>query len=282
MEIKKREYRLISAAVQSVAQEVEFNETWKAIHNEFHIGKRQHRKLTLSATDRRALRDIAIQIVGLDPATTPYEEARSMTRTQAAKSQRNEKTLSKAVRSEYLEVRFFGEKLVIYQTAGYRGMHLIDLVNIDAECVVTIENFDVFVRLESKDLPDFFDGKECIIIYRGDNKASPRAVIDYLLATKIDSYHFGDFDPKGVEIGLSMPKVKGLIIPVMSAVSAGELSSFSQSNVFYSQELSLKALLKREVGAIVEYIREIERQKLAVMQEHLIARMTPLQLLPVI
>jgi hypothetical protein len=278
MNIKKREYMLISAAVKTVAQEVECNDTWKAIHREFHIGQLIGDKLKLSATDRRILREIVEKHTGLDPAKVDYSAIKSLSRTETAEKALNEKNLSKPVRSEYLEMRLIGEENLI---TGYRGIRYTDLLNIDTDFIITVENFDVFVRLKSEDLPDIFDGKKCIVIYRGDNWSNPRAVIDYLSATRISNFHFGDFDPKGIEIGLAMPNIKGLILPAIEAVTGGELVGFSQPEIYLKQSQSLKSLLSRDLGGVSSHVKEIEHQKLAVMQEHLLARKTTLQIVAV-
>ena len=282
MSFNRMSLKVIYKALSAGSERVSENKTWNHLNREYGIGRKDGNEYILSAQEHFDLRKIVEQETGLDLLSDQYLNDNTLSRTESARQLKDEKLLSTAVRSGHIEVRSDTGTVGNYTHSrhGYTGLKVDELLNEFIETIIVIENRDTFLSLSVSVLPGCFESAKPVYLYRGDNQVCPGAVKQYLEQTKASVFYFGDFDAKGLEIALAMPKVQGLILPDQTQTDSKSLQKLSKSDAFYAQQPSLLSLLNKNIPLLLrEYLMLMNDWKLAVTQEHLIARHIPLVLL---
>lgn len=274
-EINERCYTFISNALKKATEKVNYNGIWLNFNLHYGIGERDGKFLKLSSSDRKKIAEITLSKTDLDPRRDNVCELTKMNRTEVAGISRFEKLLSIPPREKYVEIRILSESS---HPPGYQGVLVESLILSKPNIVISVENFDTFSSLNLEDLPPFFQTTKppITLLYVGDNKASPKAVSE--IKRRLDSnwYHFGDFDPQGIMIGLRRMGVTKLIIPPLNDIPY--LKSLSNTSLFRKQKTAYHFLLNN-ISRNKEILTSIGEYELAITQEVLVARKLKLHII---
>lgn len=287
MKINRTVYKTIHHALKLVKNEMPHNKTWDWLFQEYGLGTKTHKGYCYTPADRLKLRELIQKLTGLDPLVKDEQQLGTMTRIEASLTQKDEKALSEPVRHRYLEVRLgTGLKRDLglnHPAIKYIGTEVNDLLALDLDRIWVIENRAVFMEfnaesIDANGIENHTSDLKMASVFRGDNKTTSKPLIEFLQQTQAKVFHFGDFDAKGLEIGLSLPNLEQMLLPDLDKVSAHELQSLSKSEAYYRQLPALDGLEKN--NKLSRYIDFIRKYQIAVTQEHLMSRRIPLKLVP--
>lgn len=275
-------YKSITGVMLVAKPQVKLTANWRRLYEEQGIGRISScgKLLLLSALHRKTLADWVQQELGVDPRLISYEQAMNRTRTEAAATSNQEKGLSAAVRGNHLEIRSLTGQVGEYRHpfGGYLGLSVDEALSLPFTHIMTVENFDTFLCLNSEHLP-MLPCASTLLVFRGDNKAHPGAVKKLIKATSAKRFHYGDYDPAGLRIGLSMMPGTQLLLPDLSQISVKKLSKLTKLNAFAKQEAQLRQLegsTEALPSEVVEHMRFIRAHNIAITQESLMAKQVPI------
>lgn len=291
--MKKSHINAIDVIYKKNLDTVNFNQSWQYLHREYDVGEVLPcgKKLHLSRDERNYLFEMANK-QGIDFTADDYRQAYHRSRTEAAATSNDEKPLAHSPRAQHLEVRSLQYNVGQYRHApdGYLGIRIDELLQLAAQSafhrVITVENFDTFLSLQADDLsilsPAISLQENNLLIYRGDNIASPSAVLALLPQLSQPIIHFGDFDAYGINIGLKLPGVQQLVLPDLQKVPIEILAGLSKKEIFIKQESHLKNLMQSTQcpSVIVPLLEIMLTHRLAVTQESMMAHHIPLKIYP--
>jgi hypothetical protein len=167
-----------------------------------------------------------------------------------------------------------------YCSPGYLGMVVTDVIELEMNYILSIENFDTFANIQRGDLDclNLLATDKLVVVFAGDSIASPKAIKLLRDNIKISWTHFGDYDPAGILIAISRLKSNQIILPAIHART--QLTTISNLSIFDKQCSQLASInqLKSD-KTVIEHISFIANNKVAVMQEQLIAHKIPLVLI---
>lgn len=263
--ISEQDYHQLSKHLRLATDTVPAKGIWLALLNEYNAGTRQLDIITLTATNRLFIREKVKELIGFDPVDDPPEELSKRTRTQISEIGKNEKFISLKPREMYIEYRVLSSKT---DTQGYIGGCVEQILGLGIRTVISVENFDTFASISYRQLFEAINtSKPILLVYRGDNIASPKAVINLRNSFEGAWLHFGDFDPQGINIGLVNMKANGIILPALDDVKAN--LSLSQREIYIRQNENL-ALVHMETP-LKDHIELMKSKEVAIMQEHICA-----------
>lgn len=263
--IGEQDYYQLSKYLRTACDNVPAKGIWLALFNEYNVGTRQVDLITLTATNRAFIREKVKSLTGFDPVDEPAEKLAQRTRTQNSESGKNEKFISLKPREVFLEYRVLTSKT---DTQGYLGGDVEQVLSLGIETVISIENFDTFASVSYAQLSEAINTSEpVLVVYRGDNIASPKAVLILRERFKGTWFHFGDFDPQGINIGVVDMRADGIILPTLEDIEAN--LSLSQKDAYLRQNRNL--MLAHLQTPLKDHIELMKSEKLAIMQEHICA-----------
>ncbi len=263
--MSEQDYFQLSKYLKTASDNVPAKGIWLAFYNEYNIGCHQCDLIKLTATDRAFIREKVKGLTGFDPVNDPAEKLAKCTRTKNSEFGKNEKFISLKPREAFIEYRVLMSQA---DTQGYLGGDVEQVLSLGIKTVVSVENFDTFASATYGLLSEAIKTSEpVILIYRGDNIASPKAVIALRQAFIGKWFHFGDFDPQGINVGVVDMKANGLILPVLADILANH--SLSQKEVYLRQNENL--ILTHIETPLKEHLELMKSKKLAIMQEHICA-----------
>ncbi|SIQ99669.1 DUF7281 domain-containing protein [Marinobacterium stanieri] len=281
----RREFEVVQRALQRAESKVKLNVTWRRIHEETGIGDLVGASLVLSHGDRAQLRDWLNRKTGVDPLS---KEKLGATRMDLAQQGRDEKLAMEPVFGGMIKVaRADGTALKL--TAGPAIVPPGSLLNVESEAlivaqepVVIVENGAAMRNWQEINLPDHI--KSAILIYRGHG-GDAQHVLNLLkgggAACRVG---FFDFDPAGLQMGLTLP-IDGLLIPAdwpALTADANWVRDYNKPESFWHQGVALQYLKQHAPASLTTLIQHIELNQLAITQEHIIKHRIPLQLISLI
>ncbi len=279
--INPANYIAMANVVLKAIPEVAMNSFWTMLHENYGIGilvsgkgnGKGGSKLSLTAGHRVQLFELVKKETGLNLKTDNYQNVKSQPQTELSKQSNQAKALSAKPRAPFIELRYFDGKTI---ASGYRGLKIADILTLTFDLVLSVENFDVFVSLTTELLLSFGfkTGEKILVVYRGDNIASPKAVKTFRKEYTGHWAHFGDFDPRGLHIGAVELNAHTLLLPTLDFLKQGK-PAFNQPDLYHKQCSSVGniPLKSEQMHALVAAMKAGE---LALEQEHLIAREVPL------
>jgi hypothetical protein len=275
--INPTNYIAMANVVLKAKSEVAMNSFWAMLHDNYGIGipvrGKGGSKLSLTAGHRVQLFELVKKEAGLNLKTDHYQNFKSQSQTAFSKQSNQAKALSAKPRAPFIELRYFDGKTI---APGYRGLKVADILTLTFDLVLSLENFDSFVSLSTEQLLSFGVkmGERILVVYRGDNIASPKAVQAFRKEYTGHWAHFGDFDPKGLHIGAVELHAHTLLLPTLDFLKQGK-PAFNQPDLYHKQYSSIDKLpIKSEQMRAL--VAAMEDGELALEQEHLIAREVPL------
>lgn len=141
------------------------------------------------------------------------------------------------------------------------------------ESIIVVENLQAFDYWHLTALPS--DLSRALAVYRGHDKTA-KAVLKLLkkCAGRTNVIAFMDFDPKGLNMALTLPEVTHLLLPDLTKLDP----SMSQVNVFIKQSNYLNQLKNNPNWSRYLFVQTLVQRKLAIAQETMLARDIPLTL----
>lgn len=221
--MNKQTLKVIQSALQSDKGLFPLNSTWLALHQQYNIGRTQGTKLEITAQDKAELWVLVKQATGIDLEQTAVTEFANMQREHALAVALDEKLAGQAVKKNRLAVKALpGQSLKInggdYPLPPYShvDMALAEFSSTGHRCILAIENYRCFDRLENLhlDLPAHY--ADPLVLYRGDNSYSGQAVRQLLEKLGLPVLVMADMDPQGLLIAQSFAHVVGLVAPDLS------------------------------------------------------------------
>lgn len=276
----KSAYKSVQKVVKHAKSAVSKTEFWRSVHNAYGIGLEERDNFSLSATDRVKLARYTLSETGFDPRKDQYVDMVNMSRTESSKIGFDEKAFSANPREPFVEVRYYNDLL----DKGYRGVYVDEALSFSPDLILSIENFDTFVWIDEDYLRDVLINqslvKTVLLVFRGDSKATPKAVKRLRNSYDGQWWHFGDFDPRGVQIAVSEMKSDFVIMPDLQSLKTllKTHPKISDSGSFHKQTASHAYVenLARSVPTLSEHLNEMILNQLAVCQEPLTSRQVSL------
>jgi hypothetical protein len=152
----------------------------------------------------------------------------------------------------------------------------IGLVDIGLlKTIIVIENMDVFDNWHLAKPPSELD--DALVLYRGHERTISSGLKALLasLPNQVEVIMFPDLDPKGLENCFTTAKVRGILAPSVTDIQR-QLIEHSQSSKFLEQGHAMSYLKKQEHGGWQVLISHILENKLAIMQQSIVALELPL------
>lgn len=280
--MQRREVTVIQKALKRAESRIKLNKSWSAIHMASGIGELVGEYLMLSGRDREQLRLWVKQKVGFDPLSNDVLAA---TRMEVAQQGRNEKVASQTVFGSLVQVARADGKPVMLRT-GQASVPPGSLLSVEPgnlvvaqETLIVVENGSVMRQWHKLELPEVLGS--ALLIYRGHG----RDVEDVMeLVREGDAackYGFFDFDPAGMDMGLSLG-LQGLLIPRSWESLTNEnpwVKAFNQPDTFWCQRPNFKRIQAEATNEIKHVVKHIGDHQLALMQEHLVEHRVELGLI---
>lgn len=125
-----------------------------------------------------------------------------------------------------------------------------------------------------------------LLVFRGDNKDHSGAVKKLIKATSASLFYYGDYDPAGSRIGLSMKLGTQLLLPSLAHIANSQSDNtafvrLSKLNAFAKQEAIL-GQLEQDVAALsiemAAHLQFIRTKHIAITQESLMVKQVPMMM----
>jgi hypothetical protein len=225
--MNKQLLAVIERAIRSDNQVFPLNQSWEFLHQQYNIGLKQGNKLKVTQQDKNELLALVKHATGVDLGQVSVTDFAAMNREQALSFALDEKMAGQTVKKGRLAIKTLaGHSLKINGESfslpgcGYLDLALADLSSTAHHCILLIENYRCFDRLEKMqlNLPEPY--ADPLVIFRGDNYYSENSVRHKLAQLNLPVLVMADLDPKGLVIAQSFPNVVGLIAPCLADLEA--------------------------------------------------------------
>jgi hypothetical protein len=221
--LNKQLLKVIERAIQTDNQVFPFNKSWEYLHRQYNIGRTQGNNLNLTRQDKDDLVEVVKHKTGVDLGQISVTDFAVMNREEALSFALDEKIAGQAVKKDRLAIKALtGMGLKINGMSyslpgcGYLDMALADIANTEHNCILLIENYRCFDRLENIQLNLSDQYADPLVLFRGDNYYSENTVRRKLTQLNLPALVMADLDPKGLSIAQSFPNVSGLIAPSLA------------------------------------------------------------------
>ena len=225
--MNKQILKVIQNALQSEKELFPLNPTWQLLHQQYNIGRTQGTKLEITSQDKAELLVLVKEATGIDLGQTVVTDFATMQREQVLAVALDEKLAGQAVKKNRLAVKALtGLALKVNDQAyalppcGHLDIALTDLSSTAHRCILIIENYRCFDRLENLHLDLATDYDDPLVLYRGDNSYSQQAVRQLLANLDLPVLVMADLDPQGLLIVQSFANVTGLVAPCLTDLEA--------------------------------------------------------------
>jgi hypothetical protein len=241
------------------------------------VDRQRGNSLYLGESDKDTLRQILIS-ERIDPSTPP-DAWEGKTRTEALALGNDEKLTSETVKRRRVAVKALTPSAPIDLGSGAIRLparcHIeIDFETISAEAhdwIVVVENWECFndIHLAADRLS--FPGRSPLVVWRGDTSATRAdAMMEWLAGLNQPVAAFVDYDPSGLIIAASLPRLKGFVAPDLNEL-ARLLRENGLHERFQAQLSSCQRALDLLSSPIIRPMWElIRREGRALPQEHFI------------
>jgi len=269
--------RALLRVVQTPEQRYASSKTLVGFASDYRIGRTKGAGLLFTPEDKAQIREL-LRADGIDPDTPP-DSWDGLSRADSLRLARNEKFSSAPVKRQRVAIKSLPDKPLCL---GEQRLILPPCCHLDVdgptaagllrhETALLVENWEPFNRIHDTTLDLGAAGDHPLVIWRGD-PTDTRAdhALALLLALDVPVWAFVDFDPAGLIVAASLPRLAGIIAPHKQQL-AHDLSRGLPER-FQSQlpasSATLDAMEQGPVRALWEIIR---RQGRALPQEYYLA-----------
>lgn len=281
MKLGRQEIQVIQRGLRERSVQVPLNKTWRRIHDELGIGNPHRGKLDMRPRDWQQLRDWASSQVGIDVLA---EEIPTGDRLALSTRLRHEKWSNEQVfegmvwvarRAGTIATRTGG----IQTPPGVLAMAASEEIVLDQiDRVVIVENGAAARCWHQANIPPNLEG--ALLLYRGHG-AEGKAAATWLkaLPARIRKIGFFDFDPAGLKLALDY-EVDAILVPADREDPAllAEPHNTPGSHEDQIRRYAQRPALPLTWQALWEWMTS-DGRRCALMQENLVARRWPLEII---
>jgi hypothetical protein len=204
-----------------------------AFCNEYNLGVRKGRSLIFTDAHKEEIGRILKGELGIDPATTTADSWKDLGRAESLMLARDEKLAGRSVGDGRLRVKTLPGRILRVAGGRWSLPDRVDLgLDINAvlgseighDALLIIENLQTFDDIHAVD-PEVMDDlptHDPLVIYRGDAQGGARADAVHALieGTRLPVFAFVDFDPAGLIIASSLPRMDKILAPPLQDLEA--------------------------------------------------------------
>ncbi|MDD5322040.1 MAG: hypothetical protein PHD43_15800 [Methylococcales bacterium] len=275
--MNKQLLKVIERAIQSDHQIFPLNQSWAFLHQQYNVGRTQGNKLEVTQQDKDELLALVKLETGVDLGQISVTDFAAMNREEALAFALDEKIAGQAVKKDRLAIKTLAEhtlkingKSFTLPGSGYLDMALADITSMAHRCIVLIENYRCFDRLENMqlNLPDQYI--DPLVLFRGDNYYSENTVRRFLADLNLPVLIMSDLDPRGLIIAQSFPNVIGLIAPCLADFEALFKDQQKANPKLYEKQFaSCQNALSNSPHALIRHLWEMMKTHQAgIVQEY--------------
>ena len=257
------------------------------IQHDRSIGYKVGKQVVLHEGAWSIIADIVKNITGFDLLTDDIDMMTRQGRVQSALIMKNEKVLATPPTLGFLMCRLLGSDYEVAEATNkfsssatasnsYVGLHISTTKNWSFDAIIIVENFAVFIALDSDFIKDIVSDKpihSTLVVYRGHDKQGVYGVTAELASIKSDKYVFADYDLSGLSLAETIASkigATGYILP-SNACANSMLVNLSKKNEYNKQS----RVVVHDI-ALSNYYNDMHKRFLAVTQEAIIAHNIPL------
>lgn len=252
------------------------------------IGYIESGKVIINMGGWGRIREIVKTQTGLDLLKHNLDELKNKDRVDNTAVTTNDKLLSKAPTEGFIECRLLGSEEHIINASNnythkqtkenaYLGVGINDLIDWNIDNIIIIENFNAFCRFNDQHakLVEGLTGVVTVLVYRGHSNKNINSILKALAQKDCKRYIFADYDLAGLRIAESMSKTlkaHGYILPNKPWMQTEKYIEMTAK-----ENRKKQSSIKISLPSLTPYFEHIRDKYLAVPQETLIARRTPLK-----
>lgn len=253
------------------------------------IGYTENGKVIINMGGWGRIREIVKAQTGIDLLRHNLNELKSKDRVDNTAVTTNDKLLSKAPTKGFLECRLIGSEEHITNASNnythkqtkenaYLGVEINDLIDWNIDNIIIIENFNAFCRFNEQHtkLVEGLTGAVTVLAYRGHSNKNITSILKALAQKDCKRYIFADYDLAGLRIAESMSKTfnaYGYILP-----NKPWMQTEKYIEMTVKENRKKQSSIQTSLPSLTPYFEHIRDKYLAVPQETLIARKTPLKI----
>lgn len=243
--MNKQLLKVIEGAIRSNKEIFPLNQSWTYLHRQYNIGQTQGNKLKVTQDDKDDLIAVVKHEDGIDLEQISVADFAAMNREAALAFALDEKIAGQSVKKDRLAIKALtGRALKInglsysLPGSGYLDMALSDITGTAHNCILLIENYRCFDRLENMQLNLPARYADPLVLYRGDNDYSEKTVRQLLAQLNLPVLAMADLDPQGLSIAQSFPHIVGLIAPCLADLEVLLKDKQKANSKLYDKQLA--------------------------------------------
>lgn len=223
----------------------------------FNVGRAKGASLWFSAKDKREIQAFLLGRLSIDASTTSPDDWTDNGRANALPLGCDEKFARVTVREGRLQIKamrwhalsVYGGRWMLPDRTDL-GVDLTGLLkeSVDHDCLLVVENRQTFIELwhVESELLRKVSTLNPLVVYRGDANGGAQVDAVHGLIEKLDLpvFAFVDFDPAGMVIAASLPRLDGLVAPAAKQLG-NLLSDYGLSERFIAQIPTNKHVLEQ-------------------------------------
>lgn len=275
--MNKQLLKVIEGAVRSDKQLFRMNQSWAFLHQQYNIGRTQGNNLNVTQQDKDELVTVVKLATGIDLEQISVTDFAPMHREETLAVALDEKLAGQTVKKDRLAVKTLAESsLKINRLSyslpghGYLDMALVDICSTEHNCIVLIENYRCFDRLENMQLNLPNQYADPLVLFRGDNYYNEKVVRQLTAQLNLPVLVMSDFDPKGLVIAQSFPNVMGLIAPCLTDLDSLLKDKQKANSKLYEKQLaSCQNTLSNSPDALIRQLwKMMKTHQAGIVQEY--------------
>ena len=278
-QINVQQSRVLESIVLQKKDKVLFREWMQPIRDAYPFGQLtfDDKYLHLTEADYEVIAELK-DLRGYD--INSERQLASNNRIEAASLTNDEKARGAKAGDDWLLVSTLSGRLQLNDghfflpPGGLLVMNKEQLRNHQHQIILIVENKAILPHLSSSIFSET-DSYDPLIIYRGDPYFSIAAANEFVISQqeRCQIHTFFDSDPKGLSMALAIPSVSGIWLVDLANVS--ELQHVNQEITFQQQssvDHSLARKSKNFGTELARYYQRMNQNRVAIMQEHVVAR----------
>lgn len=198
-----------------------------AFSTEYNLGVRQGSSLVFNDAHKAEIGRILKGELGIDPASTTADSWKGLDRAESLMLAKNEKLTSRTVGGGRLRVKTLSGSVLRVAGGSWSlpdradlGLDLSAVIGseIGHDALLIVENLQTFddIHTVGSEVMDNLSAHDPLVIYRGDTQGGARADAVHALVsgTDLPVIAFVDFDPAGLIIASSLPRLDRVLAPL--------------------------------------------------------------------
>lgn len=279
-QINLQQSRVLESIVLQQKDKVPFKKWMQPIRDAYPFGQLtfDDKYLLLTEADYEVIAELLKDLRGYDVHSA--QQLSSNNRMEVAKRINNEKSGGAKAGNDWILISTLSGQLKL-KDGDYRlpfnsilVMDLQQLKEHQHHTILMVENKAVLPHLSSS----IFNGIENydpLIIYRGDPYFSVATANEFIISQQeqCQIHTFFDSDPKGLSMALAVPSISGLWLVDLANISV--LQNVNQEITFQQQssvDYSIAQKCESFGAELTSYYHRMNQYRIAIMQEHVVAR----------